>query len=611
MIGRLRRWLAGAGSPVPPGPASDALDTGLQCLRDGDLAGAERAARAELGRDPDSAGAAFLLGMAAQSRDQPEAALEQFVLALARAPAHYDATLKAGLVLRGLGRPAEALRYFDMAVAIRPDASTLNERAIAHMEAGRLALAEADLRRALSMTPDSVAAHCNLGIVLRRAGAGPESIEQLERAVALGPESIVAHCNLAASLRDRDRHEDALERLEKGLAIDPGHRDARVLKGLLLRELGRPLEALEVLSPLGSMPEALCNLGLALQDLGRFDEAFEAFERARLHGRHAHQAIFNRGMLRLLQGNYAEGWRDYEHRYFTDESPRRDYGCPDWWGEALDGKTLIVYPEQGLGDEIMFASCLPALRMPGARVAIECDPRLGGLFRRSFPEAEVIVAERGQGRARVRERLSPDYQIAAGSLPGLFRTRADAFPGVPCLRADAVRVTAWHQRLRALGAGPFVGLAWRGGLARTRSAARSLDVAALAPLLRDAPAHIVCLQHDASDEELAWLTQACKGRFTRFALPQSDLDDLAALVVALDGVTTVCQTLVHLCGGLGRPCLVLAPFVPEWRYGLEAGGMRWYGTVRVERQARPGDWTQPLERGAAQLAALAGTARPS
>lgn len=605
MIGSLRRWLAGSRSQRLP--TGDALDAGLECLREGDVEAAERAARAELGRNPDSAGAAFLLGMVAQSRDLPEAALEQFALALGRAPAHYDAALKAGLVLRGLGRSAESLRYFDAAVAIRADAATLNERAIALMEAGRLTQAEADLRRALAMTPEASAAHCNLGIVLRRTGAGLEAIDAFERAVTLDPRSVVAHCNLAASLRDRDRHGEALERLETGLAIDPGHRDARVLKGLLLREMGHPLEALEVLSLLGPMPEALCNQGLALQDLGRFDEAGVAFERARKHSTHAHQAIFNHGMLRLLQGAYSEGWREYEHRYFTDETPRRDYGCPDWWGEALDGKTILVYPEQGLGDEIMFASCFADLLVPGARVAIECDPRLGGLFGRAFPGAEVIVAERAQGRARVRERLSPDFQIAAGSLPNMFRTRDDAFPGTPFLRADPARVAAWRQRLRALGPGPFVGLAWRGGLARTRSAARSLEVTTLAPLLRDAPAHFVCLQQDASDEELDWLAQACKGRFARFELPQSNLDELAALVVALDVVTTVCQTLVHLCGGLGRPCMVLAPFVPEWRYGLEPGAMRWYRSVRVERQARPGDWTQPLERVTTQLAAFGRT----
>ncbi|MDA0225665.1 MAG: tetratricopeptide repeat protein, partial [Proteobacteria bacterium] len=361
MIKRGWRWFSGTDAADRSDAGRDALDRGLARLRDGDADAAERAARTELARDPESAGAVFLLGMVAQTRDQPELALEQFVLALRRAPGHYDAALKAGLVLRGLGRHIEALRYFEAAVSIRPDSPTLNERAIAYMATGRLALAEADLRRAIAATPDLVAAHCNLGIVLRRAGAVPEAIEALARAVALGPDSIIAHCNLAASLRERDRHAEALEQIDMGLAIDPAHRDALVLKGLLLRELGRPQEALAVLSPLGPLPEALCNLGLVLQDLGRFDEANAAFERARKRSTHAHQAIFNRGMLRLLRGEYREGWRDYAHRFFTEESPRRAFGCADWWGEPLVGKSLLVYPEQGLGDEIMFSTCIPQL----------------------------------------------------------------------------------------------------------------------------------------------------------------------------------------------------------------------------------------------------------
>jgi len=605
MIKRGWRWFSGAELPDRGAAGADALDRGLERLRDGDADAAERAARTELAQDPESAGAAFLLGMVAQARDLPELALEHFVLALRRAPGHYDAALKAGLVLRGLGRHIEALRHFETAVSIRPDAATLNERAIAYMSVGRLGLAEADLRRAIAATPDLVAAHCNLGIVLRRAGAVGEAIEALARAVTLGPDSIVAHCNLAASLRERDCHAEALVQIETGLAIDPTHRDARVLKGLLLRELGRPQEALSVLAALGPLPEALCNLGLVLQDLGRFDEAGAAFERARKRSSHAHQAIFNRGMLRLLQGEYREGWRDYAHRFFTEESPRRDFGCPDWWGEPLEGRSILVYPEQGLGDEIMFSSCLSELISPGARVAIECDPRLGGLFARAFPQVEVIASPRAEGVKRVRERLKPDFQIAAGSLPGLFRNRAAAFPGVPFLRAEPARVARWRERLQALGAGPHVGLAWRGGLARTRSASRSIDVGVLHALLRAAPVHFVSLQHDASTQELELLARAAGGRFSHLPMPQSDLEETAAIAVALDAVVSVCQTLVHLCGALGRPCRVLAPFVPEWRYGLDADAMRWYGSVRVERQARPDDWEQPIERAAAGLAALA------
>jgi hypothetical protein len=251
----------------------------------------------------------------------------------------------------------------------------------------------------------------------------------------------------------------------------------------------------------------------------------------------------------------------------------------------------------------MFASVLPELIREADACFVECSPRLAKLFRRSFPGAVAFGNDRST--AGWQQRLANwiasqgavDLQTAVGSLP-LYRRRSLAdFPRHRgYLKADARRVSYWKTRLAKLGAGLKVGISWRGGRALTGMARRSMGFGPLAPLLGQRGLRFVSLQYGDCTEELARLAEESGIVVAHWQEALEDYDETAALVKALDIVLSVCTAVVHLGGALGQRTWVMAPNVPEWRYGLIGETMPWYPSVRIFRQPAPGDWESVVRR---------------
>ncbi|MGB8432907.1 MAG: hypothetical protein WCE38_01420, partial [Burkholderiales bacterium] len=306
---------------------------------------------------------------------------------------------------------------------------------------------------------------------------------------------------------------------------------------------------------------------------------------------------------------------DYRARLATGLFNRHEYRYPAWDGQSLSGKRVLVYGEQGLGDQIMFASCLPDLLAEVAGCVLDCDPRLVGLFTRSFPDVTVIPTPRPQAVPKLERVVETiDFQLPIGELGRRFRATPDAFPSRPCfLRADPDRAAHYRTRLDALGTGLKVGLSWRGGTGKTRGAARSVDLAALVAALAGVSAHWISLQYGASDRELA------EARAHGFAVHHwqdtvADYDATAALVETLDVVVSVCTSVVHLSSALGRPTLVMVPAIADWRFGDQGERMPWHPTARLLRQSRQGDWGSVLDLVRAALAgerSIGATATPT
>jgi tetratricopeptide (TPR) repeat protein len=493
-----------------------------------------------------------------------------------------DEAWQAGLALWGAGTHDAARAQLERAIALSPrQAPWRNELGRLCMEAGDFAAAGIEFSAALAIDPFLAEAHCNLGIVLaqenaltppRQAGA----LAHFSRAAELEPALVAAQYNCGLLLWKMERAGDALPCFDRVLALAPAH------------------------------AEAWWYRGRALQDLRRFDEAAASLEQALAIKPDYHEVRLTLAFLRLLQGDFAAGWRDYRARYGTAESPVRDFPCPDWDGGALAGRTLLVYAEQGLGDEILFASCLPDLIAQAQHVVVDCEPRLAKLFARSFPQATVHGGRREESRAWLATVRTPDLRIAAGSVPGFLRNSAEEFPArAKYLDADPARVAYWKQRLDALGPGPKIGVAWRGGLPQTRTARRSLPLPALLPVLTLPGTKFVSLQFDAGAEELAALRadDGTRVSFQHWPEAHVDYDETAALVMALDQVLTVCCSIVHLAGALGKTAWVLTPDVPEWRYLAAGNSIPWYQSVRLLRQTRRGEWSDVIVRARDALAA--------
>ena len=213
---------------------------------------------------------------------------------------------------------------------------------------------------------------------------------------------------------------------------------------------------------------------------------------------HDDYAHYNLGLHHLKYGEYAEGWEGYEHRRSFDNfvGRYRRFALPEWDGGPLEGRAVLVLPEQGLGDEIMFGSCIPDLAAQARHLIIECDPKLEAIFRRSF--AGCTVVSRGRTLANDwinRVEPKPDLQLAAGSLARRFRRRAEDFPQRPFLQANAHEVSRWKTTLDALGPGRKIGLSWRGGVAFTGRKRRSFSLEELLPVLRLPGVQFVNLQY--------------------------------------------------------------------------------------------------------------------
>jgi Flp pilus assembly protein TadD len=449
-------------------------------------------------------------------------------------PHDVDATHLAGYLHQLKGEHADAIRYFDQAAQLAPDNAEIpNNRAGSLKVLGRL----------------------------------EESEHFYRQAIAIDPAFALAHHNFADLLLTMERPAEATARCRAALELDPG------------------------------LAQTYSTLGLALERQGRYEEAIAAHREVAARSGDRASAEFGEALVRLLLGQFAPGWDKYESRLAAAGVrvlyERLDY--PRWRGASLAQRGLFIAREQGLGDEIMFASCFADAIGLAARCFISCDARLQPLFARSFPAATFVSGT----EAEVRERLAGeaiDYQIPAGSLPLVFRTGAEQFPRHSgYLRADPARVEHWRARLAGLGAGRWIGLSWRGGLPKSGRTRRSLPIAELKPLLEVPGTRFVSLQYGDVSAELAALERNHGIRVEHWPEVIASPDETAALLGALEQTVSVCTALVHLAGALGRPVSVLVPSVPEWRYGAAAEGMPWYPSVRLFRQAVPGEWRPVID----------------
>jgi len=487
----------------------------------------------------------------------------------------------AALLGWGARRPLRAPKArADAQIARRPDdAEAHYDLALAALRRGDHLEASGHLQRAIAARPDYADAHNAFGACALELGDAERAAAAFAKAAELRPDDAHVHSNLGYVLfRDLGEYERGAQHLRRALALN--RHDAGIWS----------------------------NYCLLLAHEGQLDQAVSVYDQLLAAKPDLMEARLNRALALLALGRFAQGWPDYEARKRVRSNyVSRPYALPDWHGEPLAGKTVLAYTEQGLGDEILFASCLPDLLNEAGRVLVECSPRLEGLFRRSFPAATVRAALQTDPDVSWLATVGAvDYQVAIGSLPGFFRRESAAFPPhAGYLRADPARVDDWRDRLRALGPGPKIGISWRGGLASTRITLRSTALAAWLPLLQTRGCQFVSLQYGDVGAELAALVDQHKVSVHHWPPVIADLDETAALIKALDLVISVQTAVVDLAGALGQPVWVLVPAVAEWRYMASGDTMPWYPTVRLLRQPQPGDWESVIARAARDLERLA------
>ena len=374
-----------------------------------------------------------------------------------------------------------------------------------------------------------------------------------ERCAQLNPEISEIYSNMGMCLESFDPYK-AIRTFQKAYQINPKNANAYANEGLLCLQTGKPEKCIELSQKAMDINPDLVS------------------------------AKHNMGLAQIMCRDWAEGWKNYYDTLGVKHRERRDYGLPDWNGEE---GTVVVYGEQGVGDEIMFASCLPDL-METNEVIFDCDSRLEGLFKRSF-DCKVYGTRFSQTTPLLDENKI-DYQCAIGQLPYFYRRTEESFPGKPFLKTDPERSLQWRALFDTFK-GRKIGIAWSGGLPNTGMKRRTFEPEDFEPLFNDEDTFI-SLEYKPVDE--AVLDKYNIKSYPRATAKGGDIDDLAALIGELDVVFTACTTVVYVAGALGIPCIVLVPREAGYRYH-KTGNFTWFNSVELIRYNK--SWKNTVEEG--------------
>jgi Flp pilus assembly protein TadD len=478
-------------------------------------------ARRILLTEPDEAEAHHILGAEAHRTGRHEAAIEHFRAAVALSPAEPNYHASLSVAQRALKRMDEAIE---------------------------------SMRAALRLNPRMPGRFLDLGGMLAEQNQNEMAMRAFERALALMPGSAPVHANIGEMHRRNDRFEMAEIHCRRAIELDPSHHNAFYILGIVLNQAGRVEEAIEV-----------------LRQAVKIDPA------------HA-PTRFELAECLLALGRYKAGWEAYESRKgLVGQAYFPTFPVPEWRGQDLAGKTILVYGEQGYGDTIQFSRYLPEVKARGATVIWACSPEVTALFR-GWPSIDRLITQ-------WKDVGAIDYYIAVATLPMVLGTDEATMPAeTPYIHADPERVRRWEALIgRIAEPGALkVGIAWAGRPTHGNDRNRSMTLAQLAPIAEIPEVQLFSIQKGPSESQL--LDFAPERMPANLSAYLRDFGDTAAAITQLDLVLCVDTSLGHLAGAMGKPVWVMVPRRPDWRWLEEREDTPWYPTMRLFRQARRGDW---------------------
>jgi len=489
-----------------------------------------------------------------RARDYPAAARVCDAI-LAQRPRDFDALHLRGVLLLAEEKPAEALDFLQRAAEQRADIAQVQFNiGNALLALKRNAEAVDAFRRTLALRPDDPDVLNNLGNALSAGQQYDEALACLHRALALRPAAPQPLYNIARVMLGLDRLEEAAEYLQQALAgAGPDVTQHRLI---------------DIYTSLSDVRVRQC----------RYDDALAICRGVPAAIADAPAIQWNESLTLLILGDYANGWRKYECRFLVPDHDPPRAGAAVVEPDAVAGRRVLVFPEQGRGDMIQFARYLPLLAARGATVLVETYADLVPLFRRIAGVSEVVTPDDPMPQ---HDLLTPLL-----SLPSAFGTTLDSIPAaVPYLRVPADRAARW-QALLGPGQRRRVGIAWHGSAESARRSAVPLPM--LAPLLAIPGVEYHCLHKEISPQDRAWLDAS--GGVACHDSMLADFADTAALIEQLDLVISIDTAVVHLAGALAKPVLIMLPFSPDWRWLTRREDSPWYPTARLFRQTQQGDW---------------------
>ncbi|WP_233805132.1 tetratricopeptide repeat protein [Paraburkholderia sp. HP33-1] len=568
----------------------------------GHRAEAEAAYRQAVTIHPDHAEAHYNHGIVLRELQRPQEAEVAYRHALRGLHDHAEVHNNLGSVLMDLGRLAEADAAYREALTLKPQyPEALNNLGGVLKAMQRFAEAELACRLALAIRPDYAEAHLNLGAVLVDLDRVSEGEAAYREALVHRADYAQAYYNLGVALARQERFAEAEQAYRGAIRCQPGLAHAHNNLGCVLRVLERFPEALDAfrqaLAVVPHLAEAHANIANALTQLRRFAEAESAYRKAIDLKSEYSEARFGLAVLLLSLGRFDEGWQLYECRYeqpnFIHRKTRELLGCPQWLGEPLAGKSVLLWQEDGLGDMLQFSRYIPLLKALGAtHISVACAPALHRLI--ASMDGVDAMLEHKDALAQIAEY---DCWASLLSAPVYLRTTVDSIPRPARLSVDPALVEQWRPALDSLPPGRRVGLVWKGNAKHHNDANRSIpSLAALASLWSVPGLSFVSLQKGQSEDEAR--NPPAAQPLLDLGARVSDFADSAAIVAQLDLVICVDTSIAHLAASLGKPCWVMLPERDvDWRWMHERDDSPWYPhTLRLFRREPGEDWASSVER---------------
>jgi tetratricopeptide (TPR) repeat protein len=584
------------------------FEAGLGHFRAGRHLDAQLCCKQALEANPDHADSLHLMGLLALRAKQFDHATEWITRAIRLDPKpEYLASL--GTALQQQGRYEDALKVFDKAIQLKPnDAELWRHLGDILMQLARLDQALLTFGHVLKLDPDHKHARYKSGAILNQLGRHEDALAHLDRSNELLPNHAPTLQARAWALYHLNRWQDSLAEATRAYRLDPGNADTCNNLGLALWRLGRNEEALEwfdkAIKLRPDFAAAFGNKIIALFHLHRFEAVFAHHARMKALGLNHALTDWNVSLVHLLTGNFEAGWRGHQARLNLPSATYPKIPRPMWLGaEDLDGKTILVAADEGLGDTIQFVRYLPKLAERGARVVLVVQDPLHGLL------SEMDGVSHCAPVSAVSSLPAFDFHCPISSLPLAFGTRLDTIPSaVPYLPSAATsRVQAWENRLGARTR-LRVGLVWSGRPSHMSDHNRSIPLQTFSRLL-DVDATFVSLQKDLRPGDAAVLRE--RSDIIDPTAELTDFADTAALVSCLDLIVTVDTSVAHLAGALGRPTWILLPYTPDYRWLLDRDDSPWYPSVRLFRQSETREFESVLDRVRDELRALGIAFRPA
>lgn len=500
-------------------------------------------------------------GVILQELKQMSAALESYNRAIALKPEHAEAHYNCGNVQLALNQLSAALESYNQAIALKPDyADAYYNRGVLLQELKQIEAALENYDQAIAIKPLNAEAHFKRGSVLHKLKQLNAALASYDNAIALKADHAKAHSNRGAVLYELMQFDAALSSCNQAIALNPDNAEAYAYRGSVLHELKQ------------------------------FDAALSSYDQAIALVPDYAGAIFNKSITLLLCGEFGKGWDLYEWRWKLEGTEYAEHKLippqPIWLGrESLAGKTILLHSEQGLGDTIQFCRYAKLVEALGAHVILGVQESLATLLS-NLDGVEQLVTKR--------DKLPYiDFRCPLMSLPLAFDTNIDSIPfSKKYITSDANKVASWKIKL-ANSSKPLIGLAWSGSNTHAKDNNRSISLAYLIQHLPENYSYI-SLQKELRDTDKATLESHLG--ILDFADDIHDFSDTAALCELVDVVISVDTSVAHLAAALGKPTMILLPFVPDWRWLLDRTDSPWYPSVKLYRQKNAGSWDDALEQ---------------